>query len=357
MGRRYVYRAQKPIGMTHELKHLLETARRWQTKGLRPVLATVVALDGSSYRRPGVRMLLAEGGRMAGAISGGCVEQEVYRQAQTVFATGQPKMMTYDGRFRLGCAGTLYVLLEPIHLSDALFELLQRQFSERKPFDSRTDFSYDLTASQGLGTVLIIDRKNYTLYPARVASNNVKPRQTTSNQFKQHFPPLFQLYLFGAEHDAVELTKMAHQLGWQVHLIAPPDEQKTIDSFPGAASLSTPFLNAVDTSGIDEHSAVVLMTHSLNKDVQYLLALRDVRPAYFGLLGPARRRERLFHEVLERDPDLAPEFFEQMHGPAGLDVGAESAAEIAVAILGEILSVVRKASGQPLREKRGKIHA
>ena len=334
--------------MTHELEHLIETARTWQAEGAQLVLATVVALEGSSYRRPGVRMLLARDGRMAGAISGGCVEQEVYRRALPVFAEGKPRMMTYDGRFRLGCEGTLYVLLEPLFVSEEVYSALQQCFAQRIAFDSISHFSYDLGETQGLGTQFYVGGKQYALSPAKA----LKPLPT----FRQNYPPLFQLYLFGAEHDAVELSKMAHQLGWRVHIIAPPDEQKHLDHFTGAASLSTPFYSAVDTSGIDERTAVVLMTHSLSKDVQYLLALRDVRPAYFGLLGPTRRRERLFHEVLERDPDIDPAFFEQMHGPAGLDLGAESAAEIAVAILGEILSVVRRRTVQPLREKRGRIH-
>ncbi len=77
------------------------------------VLASVVALEGSSYRRPGVRMLLLEDGHMTGAVSGGCVEKEIFRQSESVFRTGIPKMMTYDGRYRLGCEGILYILLEP----------------------------------------------------------------------------------------------------------------------------------------------------------------------------------------------------------------------------------------------------
>tara|TARA_R100000501_G_C2613238_1_gene107323 strand:+ start:1232 stop:1501 length:270 start_codon:yes stop_codon:yes gene_type:complete len=89
--------------MTHEFRTLITTAFTYNQQQQACVMASVVALDGSSYRKPGVRMLIAANGTMTGAVSGGCVEKEVLFQAQEVFETGNPKMMTYDGRYRLGC--------------------------------------------------------------------------------------------------------------------------------------------------------------------------------------------------------------------------------------------------------------
>jgi len=99
--------------MIHELKKIINAYEAAKRKDISCVLATVVALDGSSYRRPGVRMLLQEDGKMIGAVSGGCVEKEILRQATAVFNSKVPKIMTYDGRYRLGCEGVLYILLEP----------------------------------------------------------------------------------------------------------------------------------------------------------------------------------------------------------------------------------------------------
>lgn len=108
--------------MTHELKEILQQATINQQQGIQNVLATVVDLDGSSYRKPGVRMLLSSDGKIIGAISGGCVEKEVQRRAQSVFENNKPKVITYDGRYRLGCEGILYVLLEPFNLSTDFIE-------------------------------------------------------------------------------------------------------------------------------------------------------------------------------------------------------------------------------------------
>ena len=97
--------------MTHELKKIVKAYQQAKENGITTVLASVVALEGSSYRRPGVRMLILSDGRMIGAVSGGCVEKEIQRQAQTVFSSGNPIMMTYDGRYRLGCEGILFILI------------------------------------------------------------------------------------------------------------------------------------------------------------------------------------------------------------------------------------------------------
>src|SRR5690606_22223904 len=98
--------------MTHEFKEIVQKGLEAKKQGLKSVLASVVDLDGSSYRRPGVRMLILDNHHMVGAVSGGCVEKEILLQSQTVFKTGQAKIMTYDGRYRLGCEGVLYILLE-----------------------------------------------------------------------------------------------------------------------------------------------------------------------------------------------------------------------------------------------------
>ena len=337
--------------MTYELKNLIETGIIWQKKGIKVVLATVVALEGSSYRRPGVRMLLADNGKWVGAVSGGCVEKEVYRQAQSVFKTQKAKVMSYDGSYRLGCEGILYILLEPFKISDNCYTSFQQAVKDRKRFTCDSYYQIDPDQSTDMGSILTIDNESFTL----TSTFDPSPLEKL-DRFSQEFAPIFQLYIFGAEHDAVALCKMASQLGWDVHIVAPQGEAKTIDYFSGATSLITPAFDNIKTSGFDENTAVVVMTHSFNKDVRYLMALRDVHPAYFGLLGPAHKRERLFSKFLEYHPDTNTEFFEKIHGPAGINIGAENASEIALSILAEILSVIRKSKPISLRDKIGHIH-
>ena len=120
--------------MLFELNTIFSQTQLTQAKGVKVALASVVALDGSSYRRPGVRMAVLETGEMVGAVSGGCVEKEVLRQAQSVFESNTPKLMTYDGRYRLGCEGVLYILIEPFNPEKAFFEAFANQQKNRSAF-------------------------------------------------------------------------------------------------------------------------------------------------------------------------------------------------------------------------------
>ena len=337
--------------MTHEIKFLFQTLKTWQQAGKKSVFVSVVALDGTSYRRPGVRMIISEYGDYAGAVSGGCVEKEIERQAQSVFQTGKAKVMTYDGRLRIGCEGIIHILIEPVLLSDKLLLDFESVLKARENFKMDAWFYKNVGEYENTGTLIELNGEAYSLNPA-FASQQIADQEC----FSQTFEPLFQLYIFGAEHDAVQLSQAAKLLGWEVTIVASADESKSCDFFPGASALITPAYHEINMLRIDIQTAVMLMSHSFNKDVQYLLALKDSMPAYIGMLGSKKRRERVFNMLHENDAEISFDFLDQIHGPAGISIGAESASEIAVSILAEILSVVRKQKPVALREKAGSIH-
>ena len=337
--------------MTHEIKQLFETLITWQKAGKKAVFVSVVALQGSSYRKPGVRMIISENGDSVGAVSGGCVENEIERQAQSVFKTGKPKIITYDGRLRIGCEGIIHILIEPIYVSDELFHDFQSVLQSRKNFRMDSFYYSEVGEYENVGTSITLKNKTWQLNPS-FNLDQVEDQKC----FSQTFDPLFQLFIFGAEHDAVQLCQSAKLLGWEVTVVASPDEAKSCDYFPGASSLIAPTFDNIDTTAMDEQTAVVLMTHSFNKDVQYLMALRNTGPAYIGLLGSISRRERVLSMLLEYSPDTPIEFLDQIHGPAGLNIGAIGAPEIAVSILAEILSKVHNQSPVSLNTKAGSIH-
>ena len=337
--------------MTHEIQLLFQTLKSWQQIGKKAVFISVVALEGSSYRRPGVCMIMSHDCEMVGAVSGGCVETEIERQAQRVFQTGKAKVIVYDGRFRIGCEGIIHILIEPVFLTDELFSAFEIQVANRQSFRMEAWFYREVGEYGDVGTMVVLNGKKHALNPSFTID-----QITQQECFSQTLKPLFQLFIFGAEHDAVQLCQSAKLLGWKVTVIASPDESKSCEYFPGANSLIAPTFNAINTSEIDEQTAVVLMTHSFNKDVQYLMALKDTNPAYLGLLGSNNRRERVLSMLLDYMPDISTDFLEQIHGPAGISIGAESASEIAVSILSEILSVTRHQNPIALSEKIGAIH-
>ena len=335
--------------MTHELKKIVEAYLIAKELKMKTVLATVVALEGSSYRRPGVRMLIREDGTAIGAVSGGCVEKEVIRQAQTVFNDGISKMMTYDGRYRLGCEGLLYILIETFEPNKMFLNAFQDNLKKRSPIQVSCYYSKSEDYNESFGSVFSISPNRIPIRESFELDKNLKV-------FNQEMEPCFKLLIIGAEHDAVQLSSYAALTGWDVTIVATPSEEKTLVDFPGAQELLCVDSESLSVESIDNQTAVLLMTHSYVKDLKYLLRIRDTQPAYLGILGPAIRREKLLNELIERYPEIDDSFFDTIYGPSGLNIGAETAQEIGIAILAEILAVVRKQEPIMLKHKSSPIH-
>ncbi|EAR01328.1 XdhC family protein [Maribacter sp. HTCC2170] len=335
--------------MIHELKKIVEAFLASKEQHKKSVLATVVALEGSSYRRPGVRMLIHEDGKAIGAVSGGCVEKEVIRQAQSVLKDGIPKMMTYDGRYRLGCEGLLYILIEPFEPGYAFIDAFKENLRKRNPVHIVCFYSTTEGKHKSCGSIFSFDGNRFPLKEAFEIDEGL-------NVFKQEMKPCFKLLIIGAEHDAVQLASYASITGWEVSIIASPSEEKKLVDFPGAQELLCINAEEFSTEIIDDQTAVMLMTHGYVKDLKYLLKIRETNPAYIGILGPAKRREKLLNELIERHPEVNDSFFDVAYGPAGLNIGAETAQEISIAIIAEILAVIREEKPIMLKNKSTPIH-
>lgn len=335
--------------MTHEFKDIVKAHLKAKKDGLNTVLATVVALDGSSYRKPGVRMLILENDEMIGAVSGGCVEKDILRQSQSVFKDGISKMMTYDGRYRLGCEGILYILLEEFKPNEKFFDAFENCLRIRQEFMIHSNFLREEGTIHGIGSTVEIEGNSFEL-------SNKTDSKAKLIKFSQNMPPCFKLMIFGAEHDAVKLCQLGSFNGWEVTIVSGPLESKTIENFPGATAFYSVSPDDLELNSIDSETAIILMSHNFANDLKYLLELKDTRPVYIGMLGPSHRREKLLSQFLEYCPDVDEQFLELIHGPAGLNIGAETPQEIAVSILSEVLSVIRMQTPIPLKEKIGGIH-
>ncbi|WGH74255.1 XdhC family protein [Tenacibaculum tangerinum] len=338
--------------MTHELKEIIQQAFVNQQKGITNILATVVDLDGSSYRKPGVRMLLSSDGKISGAISGGCVEKEVQRRAQSVFKNNIPKVIAYDGRYRLGCEGILYVLLEPFVISPEFVSAFSENNKERNAYTITSFFTKEDEALGNFGS--IIEFNNSQKFSFNTAFSLDKTAELTI--FKQLLPPLFRLLIIGGEHDAVKLCTQATHLGWEVAVVCSIKDPKTLADFPGAKSVTAQTPETIQLSHINKHTAIVIMNHNFTYDLRWLIKLQEYTPAYIGILGAAKRREKLLNELFDFSPDISDDFLDKIHTPAGLNIGAETPEEIALSILAEILSVIRNKEVFSLKKVTGKIH-
>ncbi|MGG8496627.1 XdhC family protein [Tenacibaculum sp. TC6] len=338
--------------MTHEFKEIIQQAVRNQQQGIHNVLATVVALDGSSYRKPGVRMLLSSNGTITGAVSGGCVEKEVQRRAQSVFTTHIPKIIAYDGRYRLGCEGILYILLEPLVIAHEFVLHFSEALKQRSDFTITSFYQKEDEISGNYGSVVHFNKKAFT-FNKHFNSEHLEKL----TQFQQTLSPLFRLLIIGGEHDAVKLCKQAALLGWEVDVITSVKDPKQAADFPGASSVTAQTPELAELSQVNKHTAVVIMNHNFTYDLRYLIQLQKTQPAYIGILGAAKRREKLFNELFEIAPELSDDFLSTIHTPAGLNIGAITPEEISVSIVAEILSVIRDKEVFSLKKVTGKIHS
>lgn len=336
--------------MTHEFKAIIKAYIHAKENGFRSVLATVTALDGSSYRKPGVRMLILEDHSMIGAVSGGCVEKDILVQSQYVFKTGRARMMTYDGRYRLGCEGILYILLEEFQPSALCIAAFNNCLKSRNTFKIHSYYKKKECISEGLGSLIQFNKESFLL--SEFSNLNI-----ACLKFSEILPAPFKLMIFGAEHDAVQLCKLASFNGWEVSIIAGPLESKTIDNFPGATGFHAVSPDNLEINSIDYNTAIVIMSHNYSVDLKYLLELQHSKPAYIGLLGPSKRREKLLSQFIEYCPEIDLSFIEQIYGPAGLNIGAETPQEIAISIISEILAVTRNKHPLSLKEKNSAIHS
>lgn len=336
--------------MIHELKEIINQAIINQQKGLKNVLATVVYLDGSSYRKPGVRMLISEDLNSVGAVSGGCVEKEIIHRAKSVFTDNKPKIITYDGRYRLGCEGILYILIEPFFISETFLNAFSDASLKREAIHIKSYFTKEDEAFGDFGSVVTFKNKEQFVFSATFNYKN------ETEKFIQILQPSFRLIIIGGEHDAVKLCKIASNLGWEVDIITSAKDSKQISDFPGANAVLGESPETIQFSNIEENTAIVIMNHSYVQDLKYVIKLAEHKPKYIGILGAPNRRERLFNELFEFVPDISDEFLDNIYTPAGLHIGAQTPEEIALSIVAEILSVIRKKEPFSLRKINGKIH-
>ncbi len=296
-------------------------------------------------------MLISSSNKSFGNISGGCVEKDIIIKSKKVFESNIPRVIKYNGTLRLGCEGILTILLEPIKLEENLIKDFYSSIKNRKNIIFKSYFTDDEISNKSFGSVIQIQNKTFKLRKSFIIKSDKKIQEYT-----QKLNPIFKLLIFGAEHDSVELCKIASIIGWEVTIIAPPDEDKSIEFFNGASFFLNPTFDKIDPNIVDNNCAVIIMTHSFNRDIQYLLALKETFPKYFGILGPKKRKEMVLEKFLEFYPDCSIKFLEQIKGPVGLNIGSETAAEISISIISEILKIIRKMDGISLSKKLKRIH-
>ena len=311
------------------------------------VLATLVSAEGSSYRRPGARLLILSDGSRLGSISGGCLEEDVISRAAQVRLTGRPETVVYDTTSEndlvwgvgLGCHGVVRVLLEKIAPPPAWAQALARNFAQRRPTALTVVYGGDDPAAWGTRLAAPGDCAD----PDRI--------------FADMITPPVALTIFGAGDDAQPLARLARELGWQITVADPRAAFATATRFPEAHALAVgraDELVAKIAPGPD--TLAVVMTHHYVHDVPLLRDLLARPLAYLGLLGPKKRAEKILADLAAQGVAITAAQRARLHAPVGLDLGADSPEQVALSMLAEMQAALTGRDARPLRERTRPIH-
>lgn len=359
----------------------MNSAREWRVllealrDGATGALVTLIRTHGSTFRRAGTRMLVRTDGRVLCELSGGCPQRDLVLQSQQAILAGTPTTVAYnadsgmDVLLEMGCGGEMDVLIEPLAEPSitAFVEPLLACIESRRPAWLATWFGCDgqtlparrlILDSDGVvfdqfddaalvrSVVAVIQGESIRRAVAmRLLTNGVE-----ANVLIEPVMPPHRLAIIGSHTAANAFMPVIEPLGWQLTLVDADPHQLQPESMPsGVNAVCASPAQLRERLPLDANSSVLVMTHNVELDIAYLSALRDSSAAYIGALGSRERAGRMRGEGGYAHGNV-------LHAPAGLDIGSETPAEIALSVVAEILARLNRRSGGPLRSARGAIH-
>lgn len=363
-----------------EIGKIITAYNKAASEGKKTALATVVKVEGSSYRQAGARMLVTEDGILTGAISGGCLEGDALRKALLAINQRENKLITYDTSdesilefsVQLGCNGIVHILFEYINTEDPYnpLELLKKVEENRTESIVVTLFSLKRNAKQ-IGTVnlfqgnksFVDDNYSLEIESFNVLKNkfsdikNIQIENEEQTALFQYVAPPVSLIIAGAGNDVQPVAKMADLLGWEVTVGEGRVTHATQKRFPEAKNIivANPE-ELIQNFVIDDRTYFVLMTHNYKYDLEVLKLVLKTSSPYIGILGPKTKLQRMIDDLNTDGTILTDQDYQRIYGPIGLDIGAETSEEIALSVISEIKAVMENRKGNSLRYKTDKIH-
>ncbi|WP_256562694.1 XdhC family protein [Halomarina pelagica] len=345
----------------------------------RAALATVVAVEGSAYRRPGAKAVIEEGGDGTGTITPGCLEDEVAELASEVIESGKPTVVTYDlmddddvWGLGVGCNGIIDILLEPL---DASFEPVASAYADDEPVavvtavesarddivvGNRTVVRPDGSTDEGGGLPRsVVDAVADAAADFAVSgkSRSIAVSGEPVTVFVDGVAPLPKLAILGSGYDVGPLVKCGKRNGFRVRIIG----------FRGGIDLAARFPEADETGTarvtdlradytFDERTYAVVMSHNFVDDRFAVAELLKTDVPYLGLMGPRERFEEMLESYDEEQRRTVEANLDRVYTPVGLDLGAGSPHQIATSVVAEALAIHNDRTPDHLRARKGPIH-
>jgi len=317
---------------------VLGDALAWRTAGHAVTLVTVVQTWGSAPRPPGALLAVRDDGIVSGSVSGGCVEDDLIARTKAMFKARdltpeqlRPSLIVYGvskeeaTRFGLPCGGTLRLVQEPLRDTTWIAQLLERTAKHQL-------VARNLTLATG---AVMLD-----------AAVRGQTLQFDGAMLTTVFGPKWRLLLIGAGQLSQTVAHIALMLDFEVLVCDPREEYAAtlVAGVPGIQRMEGMPDDVVRELVPDAHTAIVALTHDPKLDDMALIEALQSSAFYVGALG-SRRNQQVRKQRLAEHFDLSEHELTRLHGPVGLALGAKTPAEIAVAIVAEIVAVKNAVTG------------
>ena len=311
-----------------ELDDIFTPLSVWLKDKKKVALATVISTWGSSPRPVGGQMAIDSNGQIIGSVSGGCIEGAVITEGINSINDGKTRVKDYgitnDMAWEVGlaCGGELKVLIQPLNIEDELISHIVNNIKKRELTKVKINC---LTGSRKIDNSI---------------TNQLSYYDKQKNEFIHIIDPKPRLFIVGAVHIAQALISIARTADFEIILIDPREHFATQERFPNCKILNEWPDEALSNFTLDQATHLVTLTHDPKIDDPALIHVLKRNIGYIGSLGSKKthqkRCDRLLHLNFSKN-DLS-----KIHGPIGLDIRAKTPAEIAISIMGEIVSFRRQ---------------
>jgi len=366
-----------------EIKAIIKAYDEADKTAVKLALATVVRVEGSSYRRTGARMLVMDNGLWIGGISGGCLEGDALKRSRLAIQNSQSTLITYDTTeddpyqigVGLGCNGVIDVLFTPLDINNKnnpveVLKACVKANRDTHVLVTITGVSGqwhsikagDVVKYDGLLSLDIFEDASTLIQRAiseQLSTGHSAPQEfelaggRKLETFIEILPPEINMVLMGHQYDVYPLSRLIKEMGWRLTIVAELQKINThiiaiADEIVAPANFSGLF--------IDEHTAIILMAHDYKTDKYNLPKALATATAYIGMLGPRTRSEKVFTELANEGYPVLPVNMERIHTPVGLDIGAVTPEEIALSLIAEVKASLSGRDGAFLRLRQTSIH-
>jgi xanthine dehydrogenase accessory factor len=360
-----------------EIKAIVEAYHKIDFSKNKAALATVIRVEGSSYRREGARMLIIDSGEWVGGISGGCLEGDALKKAKFAIAQNKASIVTYDTSdddpfqigVGLGCNGIIDILITPLDSQNSANQVLAlekclngREVNVLLSITKIKGNFEKLALGQSIITLDLIPDNLKKLVQTDIddclknKKSAIKKYKSESGEiqlFIEILPPPIHLIIYGENYDIYSMVRIAKEVGWKVSVVCNPLKVNKI-----LFELADEVIEkekGLDVE-IDSYTVSLLMAHDYETDFKNMNKLLKTSIPYIGMLGPKKRTDKMFLKLKEEEKAVSEEELLRIATPVGLDIGAETPEEIAISIIAEIKTFFSGRSGQRLKFRNGAIY-